>query len=183
MLGDCEPIGDRVTPKLGPECPIDEPALESACEVEALECSYGDSLTAYCRRYVNCNDGVWSAPPHRPSTCLEQPEAQCPSQPQAGAACTASEVDGFVPCAYPSGVACYCLGNPVGVPGTKAMWECYGPPRNGACPEVLPNLGAGCDVNGQACHYGVVEQGCHAPYADVYCYQGGWEAATPSCSL
>jgi len=182
-LGDCQPIGERVAPKPGPRCPVEEPTENSPCDVNATECTYGDSLSAYCRRYLKCSGGVWTAPPNRPTECTRQPAAQCPAKPAAATHCIASDIDGFVPCEYAAGVTCYCLGNPVGVAGSESQWECYGPPRNGACPEALPNLGDGCNINGQACHYGVVELGCHAPYADVYCYQGAWEAATPTCSL
>jgi len=183
VLGDCKPIGERIPPKPGPRCPVEEPTENSPCDVDATECSYGDSLTAYCRRYLKCSGGVWTVPPNRPTECPQQPAAQCPAKPPADTHCVASNIDGFVPCEYSAGVTCYCLGNPVGVPGSESQWECYGPPRNGACPEALPNLGDGCDTNGQACHYGIVQLGCHAPYADVYCYQGAWEAATPTCSL
>jgi hypothetical protein len=182
-LGDCEPIGTRVEPMPPPVCPTDEPGEGSGCTVDELQCSYGSSSAAYCRRYLVCTAGAWTVPPNRVSTCKMQPPEQCPAEPQPGATCTASEVSGFVPCEYDGAISCYCLGTPVGVPGTTSEWECYGPPRNGACPELLPNIGDGCAVNGQACHYGVVQQGCYAPYADVYCYQGAWEASSPTCSL
>jgi hypothetical protein len=92
-------------------------------------------------------------------------------------------VSAYVPCEYQEGVLCYCLGNPVGKPGASGQWDCYGPPASRKCPAVLPNLGEGCSETGVTCHYGVVQQGCFAPYADVSCYQGAWQVASPACLL
>lgn len=183
VLGDCETIGERVEPMPAPVCPTEEPGEGSACIDDELQCSYGSSSSAYCRRYLVCTGGAWVVPATRVSTCMVQPPEQCPTEPQPGAACVSSEVNGNVSCEYGHGINCYCLGNPVGAPRSKSEWECYGPPRNGACPELLPNIGEGCAINGQACHYGIVQWGCHAPYADVYCYQGAWEVSSAICAL
>lgn len=183
VVSQCETIGDRVSPGPRPRCPEQEPAEGETCETEALECSYGRTLASYCRRDVKCTDGVWTVPANWVARCQKQPSHHCGSQPQPGGACTTSEVDAFVPCEFSGGIVCYCFGNPVGVSGRPSQWECYGPPRNGACPEALPNIGEGCGNNGQSCHYGVSQQGCHAPYADVYCYQGSWEPGSAVCLL
>lgn len=98
-------------------------------------------------------------PPNRPNRVPRQPAGQFSCK-----AC-ASGIDGVVPCEYAAGVACYCLGNPVGVPASESQWECYGPPRTAIARKPLPNLGDGGEINGQACHYVIVQLGCHAPYA------------------
>jgi len=118
-----------------------------------------------------------------PTACEAQPAGFCPSAPDPGGACTTNAVDFNVPCSYAGGAYCYCLGNPVGRPGIAGLWECYGPPRNGRCPEVLPNLGDGCTRSGQYCKYGIVQWGCHVPYASVYCEQGAWTLAGEVCLL
>jgi hypothetical protein len=179
----CSPIGDRQEPLPPPTCPASEPIEGEACNVEDIECSYGNSATAHCRRYYRCDEGFWHEPAEYRSTCIVQPDDYCPNEPQHGNGCAVGDVDVFVPCGYAGGVTCYCFGNPVGVVGARGSWECYAPPRNGACPELLPNLGDGCGSNGQICHYGSIQQGCYAPYADVYCFQGAWEAAAPQCPL
>lgn len=182
-LGNCTPAGQRVAPLPKVSCPHEEPMLGSACNEEALECSYGDSVTAYCRRYYQCSDRLWLLPSKWKDSCVVASIGSCPAQPNQGMACTVGDVDVFVPCEYPGGIACYCLGDRPWVVGSPGEWDCYGPPRNGSCPELLPNLGDGCTKTGLTCSYGIVEQGCHAPYANVYCYQGAWEMASATCLL
>jgi hypothetical protein len=179
----CTASGQRpeATPK--PSCPESLPPERSACHSEGIACSYGASVTAYCRTYVSCVSDVWTTPDNRKDVCLTQPTGFCPTEPAQGASCTVGDVDVFVPCEYPGGIACYCLGNPVGITGAHGAWECYAPPTSSACPALLPNIGDGCDTNGQSCHYGIVQQGCFAPYADVFCYQGAWEVAQAVCTL
>jgi hypothetical protein len=184
VLGDCEEVTARISPLPRPVCPLDEPQLGAACDAGGLTCTYGESASAYCRREYVCEDQSWVVCEHRRLSCLSQPEGFCPTEPENGATCTAGESDLlFVPCEYAGGITCHCIGNPVGVAGVQGEWECYGPPRNGSCPELLPNIGEGCANTGQYCSYGIVEQGCYAPYANVYCYQGAWEEAETSCSL
>jgi hypothetical protein len=179
----CEPLGERdeVLPK--PDCPGADPMEGTSCDTEELVCSYGTSVTAYCRRYYRCHVGAWTSQYNRQVTCISQPAEFCPGTPTQGGACVVGEVDVFVPCEYSGGVTCYCLGNPVGQKGAAGTWECYAPPRNAACPESLPNLGDGCRRDGQACHYGIVQQGCYAPYSDVYCFRGAWALSPAVCPL
>ncbi len=181
VLGECGTVGRRASPISPPVCPAREPEEGQSCALEGLECSYGNSISSYCRSYHRCTELTWQGPENRRSICLSQPEGFCPSEPAPGAACTVGRVNIFIPCEYAAGVGCYCVGNPLGVVGAPGEWECYGPPRNGACPVVLPNLGDGCATLGQFCNYGIVEEGCHAPYAEVYCYQGAWEAMGTAC--
>lgn len=179
----CTPSGNRADPLPPPSCPALEPGEDEPCASPGLQCSYGDSVTAYCRRYYTCDQDSWTVPPSRSGTCVTQPSGFCPREPQHGEGCTVGEVDVFVACEYSGGIGCYCLGNPVGRVGAEGSWECYAPPTNPACPESLPNLGDGCAASGQVCHYGIVQQGCYAPYADVYCFQGAWEASSAACTL
>jgi hypothetical protein len=92
----------------------------------------------------------------------------------------------LAPCEYADGVGCYCVGNRSaaqgGIVGDSGLWKCYGPPKNGACPELLPNLGEGCAVNGQNCVYGQVTQQCFSPYARVVCESGAWQDAGGDCA-
>jgi hypothetical protein len=114
--------------------------------------------------------------------CLTHPSSFCPEAPTHGDSCVQGSVDWHVPCEYSGGVTCYCQGNPP-VEGAGGVWVCFAPPPNSACPEILPNLGDGCSTNGVTCRYGIMEQGCWAPYAQVFCYQGAWEIAPPVCLL
>lgn len=181
MLGDCEATGGRATATRSPVCPSEEPEVAQPCEEEGITCTYGESVTAFCRRYYECANLSWQLQEGRTAGCAFQPETFCSAEPAPGSECTVGQVSVFVPCEYSAGVACYCIGNPVGVPGAPGEWECYGPPRNASCPELLPNLGEGCAASGQFCRYGIVTQACYAPYAQVYCYQGAWEAMGAGC--
>jgi hypothetical protein len=183
VLGDCETIGRRAADLTSPFCPVAEPTTGSPCTKDGQQCSYGDAPSAYCRRFLECVESVWRVPSVPRTACQAQPDGFCPSAPDPGGACTTNAVDYNVPCSYDSGVYCYCLGNPLRRPGIAGVWECYGPPRNGRCPEVLPNLGDGCARSGQYCKYGIVEWGCFAPYANVYCERGAWRLAGEACLL
>lgn len=176
-LGECEPLGQRVTAAPPPVCPTLEPSAAQPCAVEGLTCSYGSSVAAYCRRYYECTELVWQMPEALNAVCLSQPAGYCPPEPEPGSDCVVGEIRS-IPCEYPQAIGCYCQGNPPDRPGVTGQWRCYGPPRNGTCPELLPNLGDGCARTGQFCSYGYGFQACDAPYADVYCYQGAWEAGS-----
>jgi hypothetical protein len=182
-LEDCTVIGARVQSLPRPTCPETEPSNDQACEQQNVSCTYGDSASSMCRRFYQCSDGRWTTHANRSMDCNLPPLGFCPEQPSPSAECIVGESDVFLPCGYSSGVTCYCLGNPVGVKGAQGVWDCFGPPPNAECPELLPNIGEGCRTTAQFCRYGVVEEGCHAPYASVYCYQGAWEISPQSCSL
>jgi hypothetical protein len=131
-----------------------------------------------------CAEQSWRMPANRSASCMSHPDGFCPTSPLHRAECTTGEFDLlFIPCDYPNGVACHCVGNPVRAEGIQGEWECYGPPRNGACPEIMPNIGEGCARIGQFCGYGLVEQGCYASYASVLCDQGAWEEVEAACAL
>jgi hypothetical protein len=183
LLDECTPVSSRPKPVGRPACPEGKPDAGADCSNDGLKCSYGESQASYCRDFMVCSAGQWSDTSEPKATCLTQPNEFCPVKPSLGAACTVGATSVYVPCEYEAGVLCYCLGNPVGKPGARGQWDCYGPPSSPRCPEALPNLGDGCAETGITCHYGVKSQGCYAPYADVYCYQGAWEASSPICPL
>lgn len=174
-FGDCEPVGDRVLSEPPPLCPALEPAAGQPCHSAGLKCSYGEGVVSYCRMFYDCIDGSWQAPQIENSVCVKQPEDYCPPAPEPDSPCAVGAVSSLIPCEYRDDVGCYCESNSQDVQGATGLWRCYGPPRNGACPKRLPNLGDGCATDGQYCSYGYVQQACDAPYADVYCYQGAWE--------
>lgn len=179
-LESCKLIGERSAAGPRPTCPTSPPQVGEACENAGLECTYGENPSPFCREYFQCSGGIWST--LAGDSCMER-SSTCPSEPRDGTMCTVGDEWAWVPCEYPDGVMCFCLGNPLGVPGADGEWECFGPPNNGACPTILPNLGEGCAPTGQFCNYGVQELGCNSPYAEVYCYQGEWEKTSSGCSL
>jgi hypothetical protein len=182
-VGECEPSVRRAPPVAAPLCPSDEPQLAEICAIEGATCTYGMSLTADCRRFYRCEGAVWVIPPPgRQPHCASQPTGFCLPEPSPGLSCVVGDVDSYIPCQYGAGVGCYCIGSPFGVSGAPGHWECYGPPSNSDCPEVLPNVGDGCEPRGQFCAYGLVKQGCASPYAEVYCYDGAWEASGSDCA-
>jgi hypothetical protein len=182
-FGDCTVVGSRVAPVPGPVCPRGEPNAGDQCG-DAATCTYGNSVSSHCRREYQCTNDIWVAQESRPFGCASHPESYCSSEPQPGGVCTTDEFERFfIPCEFPGGVRCHCVGNPVTRAGIQGQWECFGPPRNGACPELLPNLGDGCLENGQYCNYGIVEESCYSPYAGVYCSQGVWEKTDEGCAL
>jgi hypothetical protein len=183
LLADCNPIADRAQPLAKPSCPADVPVVGDVCLSNGLKCSYGASQASYCREFFVCDGGEWVLADELKATCVEQPDAFCPAKPNDGLPCIVGDTDVYVPCEYEAGVLCYCFGNPPGKPGASGEWACYGPPSNKNCPEILPNLGDGCANTGLTCHYGVQQQGCYSPYADVSCFSGVWEASGATCLL
>ena len=110
VLGDCETIGTRATPLASPVCPAVEPSVGDACADDGVKCSYGDSPSSYCRRYVECVDDYWQTPLFPRTVCATQREINCPSAPAHGEACVTNGTD-YVPCYYDGGVMCHCIGN------------------------------------------------------------------------
>jgi hypothetical protein len=182
---DCSVIGNRVAPLPSTVCPLERPEPGASCSRDGLSCSYGSSLTARCRTLFDCSKGKWqrTGGPAIDAQCEQQADGFCPGQhPKDGVKCVVGEVHASVSCDYPPAVSCYCAAGP-SFPGAAGNWECYAAPRNGNCPEVLPNLGDGCSTPGLQCRYGFTG-GCYAsPFGTVFCYQGSWERGTePGCS-
>jgi hypothetical protein len=180
--GPCGDEGERPQPLPRPRCPESEPALGGPCDSNDLVCGYGDALTPHCRTYYQCTedagDLIWAASTpfdEQAWPCLELPSDYCPADvPTEGDACTI-EAPG-IPCGY-GNVSCLCSGrNPA--PGNSGTWQCYGAPRNTACPTTLPNIGEGCSEEqwGIQCNYTIPTTGyCAPPHSTVFCYQGEWE--------
>lgn len=183
LLPECRAITGRAEPLAKPTCPTNEPAAGDVCTINGLKCSYGTSQASYCRKFFLCTAGEWTLADEPKATCVKQPDSFCPAKPNDGLTCIVGDTDVYVPCEYDGGVLCYCIGNPPGKPSASDKWACYGPPSNKNCPANLPNLGDGCANTGLTCHYGVQQQGCYSPYADVYCFKGVWEASEPRCLL
>jgi hypothetical protein len=180
---ECETKGERAEPLPSPSCPSGEPSVGSACADVSGLCGYGESQYGGCRSVYSCDSGVWKRDARFPGECPSQTQDYCPEDPTAdGLPCIVSDVGSGVPCEFPEGIGCYCVGAH-NFPGEQGSWECYAPPPNGDCPEVLPNFGEGCPTAGLQCRYGT-PWGCLSyPYATVFCYQGRWEQGEErSCS-
>jgi hypothetical protein len=182
-IGECIDVPGRTTVAPRPFCPTDEPAVDEPCDSSpSMVCSYGESLTSFCRARYACQNRRWAVVGQQ--TCAEIPADHCPSQPAPAAPCTTPPGGAFFPCEYSGGIGCYCVpwsSFGLEAPDQPGAWECYGPPSNADCPERLPNVGEGCEVIEQYCRYGVAQEGCYAPYASVYCYGGAWEMAEAGC--
>lgn len=185
--GPCEDDGERPEPLPRPHCPATEPSLGDPCNMENLVCSYGDSLTPHCRTYYECTEeagqSIWMASAlvdQQAWPCLPLPSDYCPAEvPASGDACVI-EAPG-IPCGYAE-VSCLCSAR-TPTPGAPGSWDCYGAPRNTACPATLPNIGEGCgeEQEGIQCNYSLV---CAPPHSSVFCYRGEWEPGEdPGCHL
>jgi hypothetical protein len=179
-LADCETIGERAEPLPRPSCPALEPAEGEACASEQQVCTYGESSTSHCRPYYRCVEHAWQVPEIYRARCVTRSQSTCPSEPAPGTDCVVDAADvALVPCDYGAGVGCVCVGSRIAfgasIDGDPGSWECNGAPRNGACPELVPNVGEGCDRAGQNCTYGPIGRECAWPYASVVCESGAWQ--------
>ncbi len=178
-LGACtDDLAARPKPLPRPTCPEQEPMLGAACDQRYLQCSYGDDDLVACRRFYECRESWGWAARYDPERCAAVTDAVaelCPSErPAADASCVITAFGAGIPCAYRD-VTCSCVAR-FSVVGAPGAWQCYGPPRDPACPRRLPNLGEGCATKGKSCYY--APDGCYAyPYTTVFCYQGEWEEA------
>jgi hypothetical protein len=170
-LETCGSVTRRPAPLPPPVCPLAEPTLGEPCPSDELECSYGGTVSTHCRHLFRCAEGQWQAR-ERFDYCQSLPEQFCPAEPRHLADCTTGSFNPYVPCEYANAVSCYRFGPMF---GGRGRWECFGPPQNPDCPEVIPNLGDGCEIRGQYCNYGAYDASCASPYSDVYCYEGAWE--------
>lgn len=167
--------GTRAVPLPPPRCPAEEPGELDSCTEQGLLCSYGSSTRVDCRPTYECDGTVWrtGGDVRPPSACTPALEGQCPDQmPEDGSGCP---VRSGVPCEYGSNV-CYC---PVRCgPGYACRfgtdrWQCFGPSPDLNCPELAPNLGAGCAQQGIECFYG---DRCDSTTGRrFFCRDGAWE--------
>lgn len=172
--------GDGGTP-WSPACPASLPAIGLACDVETVECEYGDAWwSVSCDPVVQCQGGQWTTYQASYSPCSPEPgpnSAACPpsyADVQQGESCS----DTTVSCVYAQAI-CSCeepLGGPVPVSfdgGEYAYWGCV--PEQG-CPMPRPRIGAACASEGATCTY----EDCD--YAQV-CQDGIWQAEEEGCAM
>jgi len=142
-------------------CPGAEPMQGTACSVQGLYCSYGDSPFPMCRHRYRCDMGQWAT---FRAFCQDEPPACAPSPPD-GTACpgqTSYCVDGSRLCMCP-----VCGG--AGCPPEPWSWSCSNAPAAG-CPDFVPNEGTECTDTALVCEYGIM---CNE-YARVQCINGVW---------
>jgi hypothetical protein len=176
LSNECDTIGERSPSTQSVVCPGSAPAEGDLCENEGLQCSYGNQLTARCRDIFRCEDSTWIQTYSRANATCQLPVGSCPAGLPDQTTCTVPEgVSDVYTCDYPGDVSCYCDVTHF-APGTEGTWACFAPPRNGACPSVLPNLGDTCDNFSLTCRYGHPVYGCFSPpFSTVFCFQGVWE--------
>jgi hypothetical protein len=153
-------------------CPASQPAVESACSSEGLECEYGDSWwNVSCDQVVKCTKGLWVTFRPSSSTCLPQPgpnPADCPADPgviATGSTCPSASLQ----CFYGQGVDCQCVASDVD--GGAPTWDCKPEP---GCPSSRPRLGASCSGI-ELCTYEI------CVFAE-HCDNGVWQGATIGCA-
>lgn len=154
-------------------CPLTEPSV-APCDRDGVTCTYGDSLTADCRREWMCINGLWGAKDW-PERCEAIGDRACGGAPPVqGASCCATRP---VRCEYQTpGVVCDC--DPSWSPPT---WDCrtLDSRLDPACPERLPNRGQDCDVEGLECEYDLcVEQA--VCMAGRWIWNNGWSCPVPA---
>lgn len=176
----CENEADLERPVPGPRprCPTPEPTIGSDCltDDEGLLCFYGEDPRVACRGRYECHEGTWRLPPGIFGLCHEPEEDFCPSeQPPSADVCTVSTAGPDMVCGYENNLSCMCYGHGLGnEPGGSGYWNCFGPPADGRCPAVIPNLGEGCEVQALQCRYEPAS--CDgASYDTVFCFNGEWE--------
>jgi hypothetical protein len=179
--GACPDAEGRAIALPRPACPAQEPSALGACSVEKLRCSYGEDRYPYCRAEYECRSSAWIGVAARASYCPAARPTRCsPEPPKPGSACTVDEL-GDVPCGYDK-ISCRCAGPPLGAPGDKGSWLCFGSPESSGCPEVLPNIGEGCAESGRECWYD--PEGCLDSRLYIVCRDAAWqEGPGPKCFL
>lgn len=171
--------GDTGVP-WSPTCPASLPAIGSACDVENVECEYGDAWwNVACDPVVQCQNGQWTTYQATFEPCSPQPgpnPAACPPSYAAvdqGASCS----DTTLSCVYAQAV-CSCeqsLGGPVQFEdgGVDAYWGCDPQP---GCPMPRPRVGSACPTEGASCEY----EEC--AYVQV-CQGGVWQGEAEGCAV
>lgn len=172
--GPCEDDSGstRPLPLTRPICPEAPPSLGDACDVAIDLCTYGDSSSTTCRTFFTCADGEWRVPERFSGIVCQQPR-DCPAEFPHGDACALESVNELAGCEYPGGYSCFCSRG-------SLQWGCWGPPIDTRCPERLPNIGEGCDVQALQCSY--APNGCNVlSTAGVLCFDGVWQESGLSC--
>jgi hypothetical protein len=126
------------------DCPSTAPEIGSACGVQGLDCSFGDSPFPECRDHVVCSQEKWGRGAGS-GACEEAPPGVCPdSVPPAQSECSSTDLGAR--CAFDDGSLCTCVRQLCGGAGCTDLpypqWNCsHAAP---GCPLVAPNAGTSC---------------------------------------
>ncbi len=177
--GDAPPITDVITDAITDAptspCPSAEPAENSPCARDQLECEYGADPRRECRDVATCSGATWRI--QRPGGdgtarpwCASVPPAMCPATLEAASSQSCS-AQGAV-CTY-GGLTCECtncFSFPVGGCVGEPRWQCDRQPMTAGCPTTPPRFGDVCAAEGVDCLYG-----CNSPDGAVACRNGVWQ--------
>jgi hypothetical protein len=179
--GPDAPIPQDSSAPWSPICPVDQPAIGSACslpsgmDIEGTLCEYGKlQFDPGCDTVLTCNEGHWANAESESSCSPDGPNsAQCPATyadtMDDGGACS----DDNLHCAYPEGV-CVCsmgFGGPIEIDG-GSTWSCN---PGAGCPVPRPRLGAACTASNQSCQY------LSCQFAET-CQDGYWQGEFEGCA-
>jgi hypothetical protein len=155
-----------------PICPASQPTEGSPCNVQDVDCEYGDNFVPGCNVVLECSQGVWAgAIVNGGGACdAGANPAACPSSysdvPN-GAACD----DPDDTCLYPTSGVCQCNYPADPEPDAGPFWFCGPGP---GCPMPRPRLGSACAMPGLDCEYescGVAQD----------CQNGVWQFNMDTC--
>ena len=191
--------GTRVEALPSVVCPPSPPAVGSPCGKDRFLCSYGNSVRFDCRQHFKCFHGTWTE--YGDGGCSLPPPGHCPAQPMPGQYCTPAPTWSehlyrkIMPACEYGSTTCVCpsCGSrfefcPTRRHYPKQVWVCIGPPKDLDCPELVPNVGDGCDEQAKRCAYG---ESCNGHGAILFCRgrpdtpsggpAGAWELQGTSC--
>jgi len=158
-------------------CPAQEPTEGDPCPTApSFSCWYGDSPRPECRDSWFCVSQKWQSARQGCAPLTDY----CPAQQPDASTCSAiGDPNATGNCAYSGGVLCRCpcTGTPENT-CAPSQWVCYGPPTTPGCPQVLPNQGTPCSVQGTQCSYG---NPCDGYGVGVYCRAGFWDHSQIAC--
>jgi hypothetical protein len=149
-----------------PMCPEEPPLHASDCTMPGLRCGYGSRARVDCRKLLECGFAWVDKSP----TCYLPPPSHCPAaRPEQGSPCDTNLLPALLPVCEYGAVTCTCGQRYFrdGSPG----WQCNLPPTQPGCPQVAPNEGEGCAVQGLDCLYGPA---CQPGGGHRVCRDGSW---------
>jgi hypothetical protein len=142
--GDHDSAGDSADDSPGqwsPVCPEAPPTAGSACNLDRIQCEYGDAWwNVSCDQVFWCSGSQWQAFTVSAANCMPEPGPNptgCP--PDQGVIGNTSCSDTGLVCYYGQGPNCTCVD-----PGGDAAaprWACV---PGSSCPSTRPRLGMAC---------------------------------------
>lgn len=178
ITAKCGPSGHCRVAQAKPAvtCP---PMLPQAgpCPMVGLVCEYGESVSIGCRTQATCSAGGWAAAAASCPAPIKPGQDGCPTTVAGGGgACTG---EGVVCTLTAPGSSCLCTSCAGGPCTSTAKWACA---KGGTapCPNVAPNFGQPCLLEGQSCTYGV---NCTSTGATRECKGGVWTDVSVACPL